>query len=146
MDDFLHTDTAFWINPVRYILFGIKEVSCCTTQIALASDIFNRMEIQDRKDIERAIFKVKTVNKQFYSPLIFKDYTTSGIKYDPSCMTPANKFAEKFVKNILEIDYPVTEIKWSGKKALIIDNWKVLHGRGEALVNEERELKRIYIK
>ena len=37
------------------------------------------------------------------------------------------------------------EINWNGNKAVIFDNWKMLHARGAALRDENRELLRVYI-
>jgi alpha-ketoglutarate-dependent taurine dioxygenase len=141
----LHTDTAFWTVPVRYILLSSLYRSDCNTVLTSASSILNLLELKDRENAQRAIFKIKTTQSQFYSSLIFNERNDTGIKYDSACMFPANNFAKSFVQKLSESRIPVNEIKWKGNNAIIIDNWKMLHGRGAALIDEKRELKRIYI-
>jgi alpha-ketoglutarate-dependent taurine dioxygenase len=141
----LHTDTAFWTIPVRYILLSATRISSCNTILTSASCLLDQLSVNERKEAERAIFKIKTIHSQFYSSLLFTENNIMGIKYDPTCMTPVNNCAKKFVKKMEEIKPNLKEIKWSGNNAVIIDNWKALHGRGIASINETRELKRIYI-
>jgi alpha-ketoglutarate-dependent taurine dioxygenase len=141
----LHTDTAFWPIPVRFILFSSTAISLCPTFLVSTSSLFNQLNLKEFKEIERAIFKIKTPNNQFYSSLIFRENNTEGLKYDSACMIPVNKQAKFFVNKIEKSEISMDEIHWSGNKAVVIDNWKMLHARGPALVNENRELSRIYI-
>ena len=141
----LHTDTAYWPIPVRYILLSSKFPSCCKTLLTSATSILNQLDVRDREDAHKAIYKIKTTNSQFYSSLLFNENSVKGIKYDSACMFPANKSARAFVQKMGEVEIPLNEITWKGNNAIIIDNWKMLHGRGNALITEKRELKRIYI-
>ncbi len=138
----LHTDTAFWTIPVRYILFFSNDISTCPTLIVSADKIMAKV---DRKHVERAIFRIKTPQKQFYSSLIFRENDADGIKYDSTCMFPANQSAKTFVETLSKTKLETYSINWSGHKAVIIDNWKIFHGRGGASSTEFRELSRIYI-
>lgn len=94
---------------------------------------------------ERAIFKVHTIHNQFYTSLLFREENVLGIKYDSTCMKPVNNSAKKFVQIMNEIAIDTFKVDWNGTTTVIIDNWKMLHGRGNANANESRELKRIYI-
>jgi alpha-ketoglutarate-dependent taurine dioxygenase len=60
-------------------------------------------------------------------------------------MKPINDSAKRVVHLMSEMNTNLWGINWSGNKAIIIDNWKMLHGRREAKAGEKRELKRIYI-
>lgn len=141
----LHTDTAFWPNPVRYILLSSSSISTCQTTITTLTSLLHQLSTNDIKLAERAIFKVKTNNTQFYTSLFFKNRNVQAIKFDNSCMFPANNFAKSFIQLLTEINIDVYKINWTGNKAVIIDNWKCLHGRSDAQMNEKRVLKRIYI-
>lgn len=143
----LHTDTAFWPTPARFVLLSCATVSKCDTYFVSKETIWRNLGPDAIKGAERAVFKIKTNSRQFYSSLIFRQDDVTGIKYDLTCMYPANKSAENFVANMRDIETRIepNRVSWSGNKAIIFDNWKVLHGRGPAIINEDRLLKRIYI-
>jgi hypothetical protein len=105
----------------------------------------NQLSSNDLKLAERAIFKIQTIHNQFYTSLLFREKGILAIKYDTNCMNPINDSAKKVAHLMREINPDVFEISWSGDKAIIIDNWKMLHGRREVNAGEKRELRRIYI-
>lgn len=141
----LHTDTAFWIKPVRFILLSSYKISKSQTIISSCDSIFEQLDINDLKSAERAIFKVQTLHSQFYTSLIFRENGIIGFKYDPNCMKPANYHGKRFVEIIKRISIETIKVNWCGNKAVLIDNWKMLHGRNAVDPSENRELKRIYI-
>lgn len=147
MDFPLHTDTAFYKNPARFILMHSVHSSTCDTTIIRKSDFWDLLTDMDKKKAERAIYLVKTNKERFYTSFIFKENNEYGIKYDPTCMLPFNKFAKDFdeiFQGIISGIEPM-RIKWTEGKTLIIDNWKTLHGRKSAVKDTTRVLKRIYI-
>ncbi|MCM4153536.1 hypothetical protein DHD05_18230 [Arenibacter sp. N53] len=142
-----HTDTAFYKKPARYILMHSVRPSICDTTVLSKIALWDLLTYSDKKNAERAIYLVNTNREKYYTSLIFRDNKIEGIKYDPSCMLPFNKFAKDFDLTFKEI---LTEtspncIKWTENKTLIIDNWKCLHGRKSVEKDCNRELKRIYI-
>jgi alpha-ketoglutarate-dependent taurine dioxygenase len=143
----LHTDTAFWIKPVRYLLLSSIYSSSCSTFFISLETILNHFSNTELEQFKRAIFKVKTIHEQYYSTLFFNHNGITGIKYDPSCMFPVNSNAKRFIGKLEQvmINIPIEKIKWTGNNAVIIDNWKMLNGREAALRSEKRELRRIYI-
>ena len=143
----LHTDTAFYKKPARYILMHSINPSNCDTTLLLKKSFWDLMTINEKAKAERAIYLVKTKQEKFYTSFIFRENEEIGFKYDPSCMFPVNKYAKEFdqlFKKIL-LEIPLINIKWSGNKTVIIDNWNILHGRKSAKNDIKRELKRIYI-
>ena len=100
----MHTDTAFWTTPVRYVLLSSTIISSCPTLIVSMSSLFNQLDISNLNEIERAIFKIKIPNNQFYSSLIFRENKIKGIKYDSACMTPANRHAKCFVIKLKNLE------------------------------------------
>jgi alpha-ketoglutarate-dependent taurine dioxygenase len=143
----LHTDTAFWIKPARYLLLNSIYSSSCSTFFISTETILNHFSNTELGQCRGAIFKVKTIHEQYYSSIFFNHNSITGLKYDPSCMFPANSKAKAFVNKFEQIisDIPLEKVKWTGNNAVIIDNWKMLHGRDTALKSEKRELRRIYI-
>lgn len=143
----MHTDTAFWPKPARYVLLSSTEPSNTKTLIFHIDNIWNQLSKYDTSLAKRAIFIVKTIHGQHYTSLEFKENGQMGFRYDPCTMFPCNTSAKKFqiiFENIIESIQPV-EIDWSGNKALIFDNWCTLHARTSSKKNEMRILKRIYI-
>ncbi|MBP6056662.1 MAG: TauD/TfdA family dioxygenase [Candidatus Fonsibacter sp.] len=143
----LHTDTAFYKNPVRFILMHSANSNSCDTTILRKSDFWDQLTYAEKKIAERAIYVVKTNRERFYTSFIFKENKEYGIKYDPSCMIPFNKFAKDFdqIFHAVISKIETKNIKWTEGKTLIIDNWKTLHGRKSAEKDITRILKRIYI-
>ena len=148
LNDFpLHTGTAFYKKPVRYILMHSTNPSDCDTTLLLKNSFWDLMTKAEKTKAERAIYLVKTLGEKFYTSFIFQDNNEQGFKYDPSCMSPVNKYAKEFdiIFNEILLEIPLINIKWSGNNTIIIDNWNILHGRKSAQNDINRELKRIYI-
>ena len=149
LNDFpLHTDTAFYKKPARYILMHSIKPSICDTTLLPKIAFWDLMTNSDKKKAERSIYLVNTNREKFYTSFIFRENKEEGVKYDPSCMSPFNKNAKDFdliFSEILSEVLPIN-INWSENKTLIIDNWNILHGRKSAQKDTKRELKRIYIK
>jgi alpha-ketoglutarate-dependent taurine dioxygenase len=143
----LHTDTAFYKNPARFILMHSVQSNNCETTILRKIDFWVLLSDLDKKKAERAIYIVKTNREKFYTSLIFNQKNEYGIKYDSTCMFPFNKNAKEFDQIFQEIITKIEPIKieWTEGKTLIIDNWKNLHGRQSAEAETTRILKRIYI-
>ena len=121
--------------------------SDCDTTIISRIDFWDLLSKTDKSNAERAVYLVKTNSEIFYTSFIFRENNIEGIKYDPSCMFPFNKNAKEFDRTFQEIlsNIQPKNIKWSGNKTVLIDNWRSLHGRRSAKNDIERELKRIYI-
>lgn len=143
----LHTDTAFWAKPTRYVALFSPKVSLCNTFIIHNKNIIKLMNEKDIDNAKKSIFLVKTINSQHYSSAIFNKNMIEGLRYDTNCMSPKNTsarlFQEKFNKILAGIQ-PI-EIEWTGTNAIIFDNWKTLHGRASAIDEKDRILNRIYI-
>lgn len=143
----LHTDTAFWSTPVRFVLLSSENVSQTKTFILHKNQIWERLNESEKLTAKQAIYIVKTIHGQHYASLVFNDSGNSGLRYDPCTMIPVNKAAKEIHRKLNETlkDLSPYEIDWSGNKAIIFDNWSTLHGRSNANSKENRILKRIYI-
>lgn len=144
----LHTDTVFFAQPIRYMILSSNKPSDTTTTILSIKSLFENLNEDEKRLASNAIFKVKTNETSFYTRLLFKENGAKAIKYDPTCMFPANNSAKQIQTKFTELfkRIEVIHISWNEPKTVIIDNWKTLHGRSEVKPDENRELKRIYIK
>ena len=142
----LHTDTAFLSVPVRYLVFGmIGSSSCATTYIhfdEICKASKNLMSVA-----KQAVYLSDTFEERKYIGAAFTHNGRNGIRFDANVMRPMNAHARKFhecISHALSL-LPVNRIVWPGNRAVIIDNWKILHGREEA-INEDRQILRIYVE
>lgn len=123
----LHTDTAFWARPARFVVLFASSKSPTATRV---------LPLQHTQDLMAAargrnpIFQRQTINGTIYSHPWIDDIGCCTL-YDPCYMQPANHAGVDFVAATLESAAYVRRITWTGTNALVIDNWRVLHGRDD---------------
>ncbi len=141
-----HSDTAFWSIPARYLILSSFAKNDTSTFLVDNQIIFNQMSRVDLKNAANSIYLIKTIHGQIYSSVMFKKNGVTGFKYDPCCMVPINNSAILFQEKLEEVllDVPRNNINWTGNKAVIIDNWKTLHGRGNIGGDLNRKLILLY--
>lgn len=140
----LHTDTAFWSIPARYLVLKAKQASpTCTT--ILSSHKAQR--ILSSSLAQRAIFGLRTTQSSRYCPVRI-DGREDCYRYDPNYMKPANEQAKQLAVAIDNVaSNLLTQITWTGSNAIVIDNWRCLHGRCAVTPGDlDRALLRIYVK
>jgi alpha-ketoglutarate-dependent taurine dioxygenase len=144
----LHTDTAFWEIPARFVLMSCEEASNTATTIITYEEIYKNLTPSEISELKKSVFLVKTPTKNFYTSFINKYLDHTFIRFDGNCMKPFNKSAS-ITLDIIEDKLallPLNNINWDKPKVFILDNWKALHGRESVKSGENRILKRIYIK
>jgi alpha-ketoglutarate-dependent taurine dioxygenase len=148
-DEFpFHTDTAFWNLPARYVLMSCQGLSNTGTTFLTFDDMYRTLNPQEIIDFKKSIFLIKTPTKKFYSSLINIYANQTFIRFDTNCMTPINKSANKTIEIIdnKTNQLNINKIMWDRPKVFIFDNWRIIHGRESVKNDENRILKRIYIK
>lgn len=144
----LHTDTAFWNLPARFVLMSCEDTSETATTFVTYDEICKILTESELVNLKKSIFLVKTTNKNFYTSLINTYENNTFLRFDRNCMKPINKNA-KIALNIIDEklnELTIHKVLWDKSKIFIFDNWRILHGR-ESFKNEKtRTLKRIYIK
>jgi alpha-ketoglutarate-dependent taurine dioxygenase len=135
----LHTDTAFWVEPARFIVLFSKNQSQTATRVLPLHRTQELLAVARRNN---PIFLRQTVNGPIYSHPWIED-SGCRILYDPCYMQPVNRAAEEFKAASLEIATDIQRIVWTGTNALVIDNWRVLHGRDDCSDND-RVLYKFY--
>lgn len=138
-----HMDMAHRVVPCRYIILGCEfapETSASTILLDKRKLSFTGEEMQCLKN---GTFLVKNGRNSFYSSMI--DRQQNYLRWDPGCMIPKDEFARLAVRAVeREIDTAVNfNISWRTGSLLVIDNWRMLHGRADcARGNSHRILLR----
>ena len=130
----LHTDTAFWPVPARYLALRVVGDLRRTTTIYAFDDLVRALAPRERKYLPFAIWRVHSPLGQFYCSMWSQYGRTIGWRFDQQCMQPANKAAQAVnsaVKRVLKDASPL-EFRWTNEDALVVANSVVLHGRGAA--------------
>ena len=135
----LHTDTAFWDEPARFIVLFSSVMSHCATRVLSANDTDDLMA---RARCNNPVFLRNTVRGAVYSHPC-GDATELNALYDPCCMTAVNVAAQEFEQEALKAGERSHRLCWRGNTALVIDNWRVMHGR-ESCPDDNRLLYRFY--
>jgi hypothetical protein len=82
----------------------------------------------------------------FYAPVLFG--SGAYVRWDSACMSPGNLAIDACHAwaECLESAQPI-QLDWQSSTVLIIDNWRVLHGRtGGAMASDaERVIERILV-
>ena len=144
----LHTDTAFWPVPSRYVVLRVRGDIRRHTTVLTFADLSREGPTELRGFTDRSIWLVRTPSRSFYCSMKFRLRDKTGWRYDSQCMFPVNEEAVK-VRAMLRplllgdrVDY----INWTGEMAVVLCNWEVLHGRGPSPPNENsRVVERIYV-
>ena len=136
----LHTDSAHWPTPCRYIVLGCENSGTGKRSTLL----LDWTSITPNVDLANAIrtepFRVVNGAGSFFATL-WSD-REKRIRYDAGCMSPTSKVGEslaKFMLSISEYDDCVS-FEWSAKKILVIDNWRMLHGRSDSQTHDDKRI------
>jgi len=145
----LHTDTAFWSLPARFLVLRASGDLRRPTTVCPFHEIFALAGERLLKAVQKSVWTLKTRTGTVYSEMEFRCIDGQlGRRYDRQCMNPANTSAKEVHEYLSSGTFSdlVREITWADDLALVIDNWRVLHGRGpEPVGEEERALERIYV-
>jgi Taurine catabolism dioxygenase TauD, TfdA family len=143
----LHCDTAHWTIPCRYIVLACEIVGRIETPTLLLDTRDLKFSDEERLLARSATFLVRNGWRSFYASLI--DSQQSFVRIDPGCMEPVT---EASVAAMQLYHYEshrsrVISFAWNAGDILIIDNWRVLHGRGnESTADSDRRLIRAYVQ
>jgi alpha-ketoglutarate-dependent taurine dioxygenase len=135
----LHTDTAFWIVPTRYVVLYADRASDAGTTVLCAKALESLI---DRSRDQIPIYSRKTVAGHIYSRPWF-GREGRFLAYDPCYMKPMNHAAKRFSFAMEDAAERAVTVKWSAHQALVVDNWRCAHGR-DPVRHEGRTLMRFY--
>ena len=142
-----HTDTAYWRQPARYVLFRCVNAGKArrVTRIFYTRDW--QLSRADESLLCRAVWKVKAV-RPFLASFAQRKDDQLLFRFDLDCMVPMSNDAQAALdlfRSCLVASRQIT-IDWSEGDVLVIDNWRCIHARGMAIVrDEDRVLERILV-
>ena len=146
----LHTDTAFWPLPARYVILrAMGDIRRPTTVMSFAH-LLEACAPGVLALVQQSVWLIGNASgnlRKFYCSIRFQTDNSSGMRYDANCMMAANVAAERvdYVLRPLARDCHTDHISWTGSNAAILSNWRVLHGRGPQPPNEgSRLIQRLY--
>jgi hypothetical protein len=143
----LHNDLAHWPTPCRYVILAC----ICSGKGNRATFLLDTKKLplsaRQKSILRSTAFRVENGRQSFFSTIISS--SRSFIRFDPGCMKETSSDCI-IAKNILSRErWPnhVRTFHWSSGSVLIIDNWRVLHGRDNSkLLDYNRKLLRICVQ
>lgn len=146
----LHTDLAYWQVPARYVLLRAPDESSSTCPTLLLDFRAHLKGQPFESALGKTLYLVANGRKSFLTTIGGR--VASGavlLRFDRDCLRPTNRQSMATLDE-LEASLAackIIEMAWSAHKVLIIDNWRMLHGRGDARDSNDRKrvLERILV-
>jgi len=136
----LHTDTANWLKPARYVALGAARASSDAARTTITA--VPPMDHVTFEHVAAGVFVVASGRRSFLGGICQKN--RSFCRFDPLCMRPLDRPSEaamRFFEKLISGQQSTT-LEWSVGDVVILDNWSVLHGRSAA--TGDRLLLRLY--
>lgn len=126
----LHTDTAHWPVPCRYLVIGCVEPGPAPAPTVLLDVRRARLTVDDVSLCRRTPFLIRNGRHSFYGSIL--EDAREFIRIDRGCMTPISKHGHTALDafNAEKHEDALHRHSWSCGDILVIDNWRVIHGRG----------------
>jgi Taurine catabolism dioxygenase TauD, TfdA family len=143
----LHTDTAHWNVPCRYLLLACVDPGSVPTPTILLDSRSVQLSDSERLACRSAPFVVRNGRFSFYGTIMDRD--RPFIRLDPGCMKAlSNDGADALAAFSLERQAKsLLQHYWKRGDVLLFDNWRILHARGyDAPTEPGRILFRIMIR
>ena len=131
----MHIDTAHYLRPARYLLLGCANAGQSGAQTRLAPISALKFSPRELSLLASAAVLVRTGRRSFYSTIL--DKGRPFLRYDPGCMEPLDARGEEALQIVSDAIGRTDVIKheWRRGEILLIDNWKMLHGRTATAAN-----------
>jgi hypothetical protein len=142
----MHMDTAHWLTPCRYVVMGCSKEGERRRDTLLLDMAAISMTDDDRLLLMSEPFKIVNGRRSFYGTVLAPG--RPFIRYDPGCMFPTSDRGKEAMSLFatLVLSESRESIRWHEGKILVIDNWRVLHGRCSAEGSgSERTISRVLV-
>lgn len=140
----LHTDTAHRLRPARVIILGCVNVGMPISATRLLDSTSLRWSASEWQLLSSAVFLVRTGRHSFYSSILNDDF--EFVRFDPGCMEPTDNRSEMALQLFSDriSSARCQTVDWLEGRFLVLDNWRMLHGRSAASCKSGRVLVRSY--
>ena len=139
----LHTDTAHWSVPCKYVVIACAETGPKSTPTILFDSAQAVLTMREANACKSAVFLIRNGKRSFYGSIAQRG--RPFVRLDSGCMTPQGADGDVAI-NALNANRQSAAIhrhNWTVGDVMIINNWRVLHGRGNA---ERTEQGRILLR
>jgi len=125
----MHIDTGHYLQPARFLLLGCVRPGTSGTKTRLIDTRKLEFYPDQLALLHSAPFLVRSGRRSFYSTIL--DRARPYFRYDPGCMEPVERLGEKAMATMRGAiaRSPVEFHQWRVGEILMIDNWRMLHGR-----------------
>jgi hypothetical protein len=143
----LHCNTAFWPIPCRYVILACAKTGISKTATVLFDTSSMNMSDEEKLLATSALFSIRNGRRSFYSSILSP--CRNFVRVDPGCLVPVAEdgIAALALYDRVRLEPALERVHWNVGDVLIIDNWRILHGR-EAVsdTDDSRSLARILIR
>lgn len=143
----LHIDTAHWLTPCRYVMLACVSPGSASRPTLLMDT--RRLPLNDHQSslLHSTPLRVTNGRNSFFSTILSK--ARPFVRFDPGCMTATTPDGTNALAVLERQNWPdyIETIQWKTGTVLVMDNWRMLHGRGHAdCPDSDRKLLRISIR
>jgi len=143
----LHTDTAHWRKPARYVLLRAATEECGSRPTVIVDSRSLRLQPDDASKLRRVTFSVHSGRNSFLCTIM--SGVAPIVRFDAGCMFPTSTVAAATLDTFraeLQACYQ-HQIHWKQGDTLVLDNWRSLHGRARGSFNDssQRLLQRVLV-
>ena len=135
-----HVDTAHLPTPCRYIVLGCGSATEGTAPTLIQSVAEMEFSPEEMRSLHTGVFLVRNGCRSFYGSVL--NDRRRFFRWDPGCMLAKDKYArvaQTAIERELEALDPIVH-EWKSGSILVMDNWRVLHGRGDCCREEARRV------
>ncbi|ESY62402.1 hypothetical protein X742_33105 [Mesorhizobium sp. LNHC232B00] len=140
-----HAELSHRPKPCRYLLLGCIEPGSPSAVTMLLDWRTLGFSPDELHLLEGAPILVRSGRRSFYSTILSPD--RAFLRYDPGCLEAVDQRGEaalRLMEHRLASGSPEVH-HWRQGEILVIDNWRVLHGRGPTDQGSGRRLARVLI-
>lgn len=140
----LHMDTAHWLTPCRYVMLACVSPGSGSRPTLLMDTRRLLLNEHQVSLLHSTPLRVTNGRNSFFSTILSK--ARPFVRFDPGCMTATTPDGGKALAILARHNWPdyIETVYWESGTVVVIDNWRVLHGRGNAsCADSDRKLLRI---
>ncbi len=143
-----HTDAAHHEVPPRYVLLRLASQRPSTRR-TLVAPMPGRLTVRDRDVLEHDVWLVDGGRGRFLTSVLTNTHGARDLlRFDEGCMRPAdNAFGDARAVLLRVLASRSVGIAWVPSQTVVLDNWRTLHAReGAPVDDEDRVLERVLVR
>lgn len=142
-----HSETAYWDLPARIVLLYCVDPGS-GNRPTLLLDLLSNIRADQRDALARDLWVVRYTRRPFLTKVLSSVGKRLLVRYDKDCMRPIQDgCASEELMTTLCARERAQAVSWQPGLLLAIDNFRLLHGRGEAdSPDPGRHLRRVLLR